>query len=178
MRRRELAKELGERRGYGRFVRVASPAYVVGLPFFSPQGLLVIGFGIAEFFRAAHDSFHYTMNVLYLVCGLGMLAAVAVPWFGRRDGGRAPRLYCFTEGVVVAVETRLTPYRWNELAIATEKWETGSGENYNHGWRTTVTSRADGAVVAAFTGLESDLAGAYDMTHLHRAALEREPADE
>ena len=91
---------------------------------------------------------------------------------------KAPRLYCFTDGVVVAVESRLTPYRWTKLAIETKKWETGSGESYDYGWRTTVTSNADGAVIAEFTGRESDFAGAYDLTELHRAALKREPTDD
>lgn len=169
-REREGARALGARDGYGRLVKVASPSYEPEAGCAFPFGVVFIAGGIAEFYKKPHDWWP-VIGALTLAMGLAAIVAVTIPRVQRRAGGSAPRLYCFTEGVVVAVGSQLTGYRWNELSIDSVWWESGANDLLDSGYRRTVTVIATGTVVVEFSGREPDRAGAHQMHKLYETAL-------
>jgi hypothetical protein len=171
--KRELAQALGGREGYGELVKVATPSYANEVGCVLPMGLICIAAGVTAFFKSPHTWFFDGFEVLSLLAGIGMLALLARPWVQRRAGGSAPRLYCFVDGVVVAVESHLTAYRWDELRVEVKDWKRGSGDDYSSGTQTTVFDKATGTAIVQFTGVEPGKAGASTVSRLHRSALER-----
>ncbi|WP_034263440.1 hypothetical protein [Actinospica robiniae] len=172
---RERARAIGLSGGYGRLVKVASPSYEPEAGCAFPFGVVFVAGGIAELYKKPHDWWP-VIGALTIAMGLTAIVAVAIPRVQRRAGGSAPRLYCFTEGVVAAVGSQLTGYRWDELGIESVWWESGSNDLLDSGYRRTVTVIATGTVLVEFSGREPERAGAYQMHQLHKAALKH--ADE
>jgi hypothetical protein len=170
---RELAQALGEQRGYGRLVKVASPSYANEVGCVLPMGLACVVAGITMFFKQSHAWYFDGLEAVFLVAGAVILGLLAGPWVQRRPGGSEPRLYCFVDGVVVAVESQLTAYRWDELKVEVKDWKRGTDDSLETGTQTTVFDNATGAVVAQFTGVEPGKAGAHQLRQLHETALER-----
>lgn len=179
-RERTRARALGERSGYGRLVKLASPSYETEAGFAIPLGVVFVIGGIAEFLKQPHREWLYIAGALTLAMGLALVIMFSIARVQRRAGGSAMRLYCFTEGVVVAVRSQLTGYRWEELSIDSVWWEDGVQDFNYSGYRRTVTVNATGAVLVEFSGREPERAGAYQMQQLHKTALKRaadSPAD-
>lgn len=173
MRERVGALQLGEREGLGEFRCVASRAFGHDWIFFTPVGLLVLAGSCWALLRHGHSALD---RAGLAVCGIGGLAFACLPLvyvFDRRPGSEVPRLYCFTDGVVIAARRTLTSYRWTELTIDHKHWTSGSGETYDSGTSITVKSVHDGTAVAYFTGNEPSRARGTAVVGLHRAAWER-----
>jgi hypothetical protein len=137
------------------------------------MGLVCVAAGVSMFVKYSHRWFLYGVEAVFLIFGLGILAMLATPWVQRRPGGSGPRLYCFVAGVVVAIKSQLTAYRWDELTVERKDWERGTDEYRESGTQTTIYAKATGAVVAEFTGIEPARAGANTLTRLHKTALEQ-----
>lgn len=173
MSERERVLALAEQRGYGQLVKVASPSYSNEVGCILPMGLVCVAAGVSMFVKYSHAWYLDGIEAVFLIVGLGILAMLATPWVQRRPGGSEPRLYCFVDGVVVAIKSQLTSYRWDELTIEHKDWERGSDEYRESGTQTTIYAKATGAVVAEFTGIEPVRAGATVVARLHKTALER-----
>lgn len=177
---RARARALGERSGYGRLVKLASPSYEAEAGFVVPLGVVLIVGGIAELFKRPHREWLYIAGPITIAMGLALVILFSLAKVQRRPGGSAPRLYCFTGGVVVAVRSQLVGYRWDELGIESVWWEDGVADFNYSGYRRTVTVNATGAVLVEFSGREPERAGAYQMEQLHEKALKlaaETPAD-
>jgi hypothetical protein len=170
---RERVQALGEQRGYGQLVKVATPSYANEVGCVLPMGLVCVTGSVLFALEHSHTWYYDGIEAIGLLAGLGILAVLARPWVQRRPGGSEPRLYCFVDGVVVAVKSRLTAYRWDELRVEMKNWKRGSGDDYESGTQTTVFDDATGAVLAQFTGVEPGKAGAALLSRLHDSALDR-----
>jgi hypothetical protein len=170
---RELAQALGEQSGYGQLVKVATPSYANEVGCVLPMGVVCVAGSMLFALDHPHTWYFDCIELIGLLAGLWIFALLATPWVQRRPGGSEPRLYCFVDGVVVAVKSQLTAYRWDELSVEAKDWKRGSGDDYDSGTQTTVRDNATGAVVVQFTGVEPGKAGALQLSRLHRSALDR-----
>lgn len=170
---RERARALGEEKGYGELVKVASPSYSNEVGCISLMGLVCIAAGVTSFFKYSHAWYLDGIEALFVVFGAGILGMLAWPWVQRRPGRSGPRLYCFVDGVVVAVKSQMTAYRWDELRVEVKDWTRGPDYERESGTATTVLDNASGAVVAHFNGVEPGKAGAHRLMLLHKSALKR-----
>jgi len=143
---RERALALGEQRGYGQLVKIASPSYSNEVGCVLPMGLVCVAAGVSMFVKYSHRWFLYGVEAVFLIFGLGILAMLATPWVQRRPG---------------------------ELTVERKDWERGTDEYRESGTQTTIYAKATGAVVAEFTGIEPARAGANTLTRLHKTALEQ-----
>ncbi|WP_405871646.1 hypothetical protein [Streptomyces sp. NBC_00005] len=173
MRERDKALAMGANAGYGRYVRVACPAYSHAWLFFGPLG----GFmawgttvDLMHTFRGKGGLWHGWFAPFSGLMAVFLIGCCFVSRYERRTGGPTPRLYCFQLGVVVATRDVLRAHRWTELTLHRMKWRSGSGESADWGTRVTVTAR-DGSVVVVFPGNEPDGAGCWEMSKLHEAAM-------
>jgi hypothetical protein len=173
MRERDRAKAIGTEAELGRYVRFACPAYsgewqfFIGIAAFFGWGGTVL---LLRVLRHRADLAERILAPFALLACLALLVVCFLPLWDRRAGGPTPRLYCFQDGVVVAVRGDLQAYRWAELTLERQKWESGGSENYSSGIRRTL-STGDGRVLVTFRGDEPQRAGYYDVDRLHAAAV-------
>lgn|SRR6185312_1643915 len=174
MREREAALELGERERLGEFRCLASRSFSHDWIFFTPLGLLMAVPGFWALFGEPHPWWGRLAWAADAVFGVAFAGLPLTSRFDRRPASGIPRLYCFTEGVVIAWSRTSAAYRWTDLTVDRKKWASGSGDSYDSGTRTIVRRVSDGRVMAEFNGNEPGRANEASLLSLHKAAWERE----
>lgn len=172
MREREAALELGARERLGEFRCLASRSFSDDWLFFTPIGLFIAILGSWKLFSEPHPWWGRLASAAIALFGAAFAGLPLIHRFDRRPGSAIPRLYCFTEGVVIARTRTLTAYRWADLAIDRRKWTSGSGDSYDSGTSTTVRRAVDGSVLAEFNGNEPGRANEASLLSLHEAAVD------
>lgn len=176
MREREAALELGAGERLGEFRCVASRSFSDDWIFFTPIGLFIAIPSSWTLFGEPHPWWGRLAWAATFLFGAAFAGLPLTYRFDRRPGSAVPRLYCFTEGVVIARTRTLAAYRWTDLTIDRRAWKSGSGDSYDSGTSTTVRRAADGSVLAEFNGNEPGRANEVKLLSLHKAAWEPKDA--
>ncbi|MET7694539.1 hypothetical protein ABZT06_42610 [Streptomyces sp. NPDC005483] len=178
MREREQASDIAAARGYGRYEGFACPekspngaSWVLCLPL--AAGAVIVAKDLLHGLDEGYRWLRIPAAVLSLALAAYFVVFVFSPLYFRRPGGPAPRLYCFEDGVVVAIDRVLRPFGWEEISIERESWW---NSDWGWGMRRAVKG-PDGSVLLQFTGREGPGCGDWLIEELHHAAVRRGAAD-
>ncbi|WP_344401077.1 hypothetical protein [Streptomyces longisporus] len=180
MREPDGALALAAERGFGRYIGYACPGVGGAGEALFYGGGLGVGLSVLGFVHVYDGGRLHVVVLLValLLLGFGALwiGPAVLRRFRRRAGGPTPRLYCFEDGVVVAVGVGMRSFGWTEVGLDNEDWEHPGYEGKHSGTR-RVLRAPDGSVLAEFSGREPEGAGAFRMAQLHQAARDRCPRD-